>query len=94
MRSYHVGAYTGRTRGGLAVDERWLENDGLVNLISARHPFDTPAKDYDPEEIPPGVWNVLPAFFGDHMSLQGGLLRRTDIRPLYKNLLETIRQLP
>ena len=94
MRSYHVGAYTGRTRGGLAVDERWLENDGLVNLISARHPFDTPAKDYDPEEIPPGVWNVLPAFFGDHMSLQGGLLRRTDIRPFYKSLLETIRQLP
>ena len=93
-RSFQIGAYTGRTRGGVAVDGRWLENDGLVNLVSARCPSDAPARDYDPAHIVPGVWNILPVFRGDHMSLQGGLFRRTDIRPFYKDLLETIRKLP
>ncbi len=92
-RSYQLGAYTGRTRGGFAVDQSWLENDGLVNLISARCPFDAPAQDYNPAHIRPGVWNVMPAFPGDHMSLQGGLLHKTEIRPFYKELLETIRRL-
>ena len=94
LRSFQIGAWTGRTRGGFEVDERWLENDGLVNWISARCPFDTPAQEYDPAHIPPGVWNILPTFSGDHMSLQGGLLQKTEIRPFYKDLLETIRKLP
>ena len=92
-RACQLGAYTGTTRGGVRIDGAWLENDGLVNLISARCPFDSPAKDYDPDNITPGVWNILPTFYGDHMSLQGGLMHKTDIRPFYRELLGKIRQL-
>ena len=32
-----MGAYTGVTQNGYVFDESWLENDGLVNTISAMH---------------------------------------------------------
>ena len=92
-RSFQIGAYTGTTKGGVTVDEAWLENDGLVNLISARCPFGAPAQDFDAGHIAPGVWNILPVFHGDHMSLQGGLLRKTEVRSFYRELLTTIRRL-
>ena len=38
----------------------------------------------------PGVWNVMPVYEGDHMSLQGGMTKFNNIRPFYLELLETI----
>ncbi len=89
--SCRIGAWTGKTRGGMTVDESWLENDGLVNTVSAKAPLGDPRKDFDPEDIPAGIWNVFPVRDGDHMSLQGGLFRKHDIRPFYLELLEAIR---
>ena len=91
MRACLIGAYTGKTAQGMIIDESWRENDGLVNTISATAPFGTPAKPLDKDHIEPGVWNVFPAFDGDHMSLQGGLMRRHDIRAFYLELLELIQ---
>jgi len=36
------------------------------------------------------MWNVFPVMTGDHMWLQGGLLKKHDIRKLYLRLLGMI----
>ena len=91
--SERMGKYTGVTEGGYVVDEKWQQNDGLVNTYSARAPFNAPQKDIDRDDIRPGVWNVMPTFDGDHMSLQGGLLYSDNIREVYVDLLNMINTL-
>ncbi len=79
-----MGAYTGVTQGGFVFDESWLENDGLVNTISAKAPSSAPSKDYEEGNVTPGVWNIMPTYYGDHMSLQGGMTKtNVQIRELY-----------
>ena len=90
MRSTQIGAYTGRTKGGVTLDEAWRENDGLVNTVSAVAPLGAPAKPLDRENLQTGMWNVFPAYDGDHMALQGGLTHRHDIRFFYRELLTLI----
>ena len=85
-----IGKYTGVTRGGYVIDERWLENDGLVNTISAKAPFGAPQQDYDTANVPAGVWNVMPVCRGDHMALEGGLFHVNDIKPFYLEHLNRI----
>ncbi len=92
--SVQMGCYTGATAGGFKVDASWRENDGLVNTVSAMAPSGAPAARYDPKDVTPGVWQVMPTYQGDHMSLQGGLMKKTDIRPFYLELLEMIDTLP
>ena len=87
MRACQIGAYSGRTAGGFPIDNTWRENDGLVNTVSATAPLGQPQVPFNKGHITPGVWTVLPKVNGDHMYLQGGLLRRHDIRPFYLNLL-------
>ncbi len=93
-RGRQIGAYSGRTAGGMTVDESWRENDGLVNTISATAPAGAPSRPLDRNSIEPGIWNILPTVKGDHMWLQGGLMHRHDIRPFYLELLTMIRHLP
>ncbi len=93
MRSLQIGCYTGRTKGGFAIDDSWRENDGLVNTISARAPIGEPQKELDKTNIEKGIWNVLPTVDGDHMWLQGGLVHRHDIRSFYLDLLRMIEKL-
>lgn len=86
-----MGKYTGVTAGGYVIDETWQENDGLVNTISAMAPSDAPTKIFDAENIESGVWNILPTYRGDHMSLQGGLLKtNVDVERLYTEHLYMI----
>ena len=91
-RSYLIGRYTGKTRAGFEIDDRWRENDGLVNTFSAQAPIGAPRQQLDPVNIRPGVWNVFPAYEGDHMSLQGGLMRKNDTREFYLSLLGMIEK--
>lgn len=61
-------AFTGYTPVGYKIDEAWLENYGLVNLISAKYPFNQPFVEFNLENIKKnGIWNVMPVFDGDHM---------------------------
>ena len=92
-RSRQIGAYSGKTAGGMAVDESWRENDGLVNTLSAMVPCGAPSKPLDKERIEPGLWNVFPTVEGDHMWLQGGLIHKHDIRGFYLDLLRMIEKL-
>ncbi len=63
-----MGSYTGKTDGGIAIDETWQENDGLVSVVSAKYPFDEEftAMPEEGEEILRGVWNVAETKDGDH----------------------------
>ena len=89
-----MGAYKGRSVGGVVLDESWRENDGLVNTISARAPFGEPTVDYAEGETRPGVWNVLPTVRGDHMSVVGGMMKMRSMRPFYLELLQMLDALP
>lgn len=53
----------------LPLDEAKLyrENDGLIDVQSARYPYDEPHCDYSAaNELKPGIWNVMPTKIGDH----------------------------
>ena len=76
------------------VKHKWRSNDGLVNEISAGAPFGAPEKKYvGGEKLMPGFWYVMPTFRGDHMSLQGGLTKRINIKPFYLELANMISEL-
>ena len=90
VSSREMGCYTGYTAGGYYLDESWQPNDGLVNTISARAPFGAPQRELDRNNIRPGIWNVMPTYRGDHMSLQGDLLKTNEIRGLYVDLIKMI----
>ena len=85
-----MGAYTGVTAGGFVIGADWRENDGLVNTVSAMAPVGEPSTIFAPDAAVPGIWQILPTYSGDHMSLQGGMLKRNNIRPFYLELLEMI----
>ena len=89
-----MGKCTAKTENGFEIDELWFENDGLVNTISAKAPFDSPSKEYDESNISKGEWNIMPTYKGDHMSLQGGLFKTNDINGYYADLLNRINSLP
>lgn len=91
--SAKMGAFTGVTAGGYEIGAEWQENDGLVNTISAKAPFNAPSTDYDAAHVDKGVWNIMPTYDGDHMSLQGGLLKPNDIKSYYTELLSMINSL-
>lgn len=92
--SAQMGCYTGVTAGGVVIDEAWQENDGLVNTVSAMAPIGEASIPFDSENLQPGVWQIFPTYAGDHMSLQGGLLKRNNIRPFYPEMLEMLDELP
>ena len=63
-----------RTAGGTLIDDTWLPNDGLVNVISGKYPFTEPHRNYDSNIIRPGVWQVMPMIdHYDHLDFWGGL---------------------
>ena len=88
-----MGSYTGVTEKGYVIDESWQENDGLVNTISATAPFGAPSKTFDENSIEKGVWNIMPTYNGDHMSLQGGLMKPNDVKDFYVEHLSMINSL-
>ncbi|MBQ5995304.1 MAG: hypothetical protein IJL63_05570 [Clostridia bacterium] len=88
-----MGRFTETTLEGFVIDESWQMNDGLVNTISATAPFNAPQQPYDKGNVQKGVWNVMPTYDGDHMSLQGGITKKNDVRDFYTELLTMINGL-
>ncbi len=69
-----MGSYSGTTEGGIVIDETWQENDGLVNVASAKYPFGEEfieLTDENTEEFERGVWYVYPVKEGHHGSVIG-----------------------
>ncbi len=89
-----IGKLTGVTEGGFVFDESWQENDGLVNTVSAMAPSSAPSAQFNADNITKGVWNIMPTYRGDHMSLQGGFFKtNTDVERLYTEHLNMINAL-
>ena len=88
-----MGKFTCTTKGGYVVDEKWFENDGLVNKISALAPFNAPSAVYSGGEVATGIWNIMPTFSGDHLSINGGLFVNHNVRVFYVDLLSMINEL-
>lgn len=75
-----MGKFSGTTQNGYKIDESWRENDGLVNVISARAPFNEPSATYNVfKRAKPGVWYIMPTEKFDHLQFVGGL---TGVDPL------------
>lgn len=61
-----IGKYL-RDDGEIKIDETWLANDGLVNVKSAKYPFDEKYEYYTEDiKIERGKWYVMPLRTGDH----------------------------
>ncbi len=88
-----IGRYTGVTKGGFVIDKTWLENDGLVNTVSALAPSSAPNKIFNEDNIEKGIWQTMPIIRGDHMCLQGGMTKINDVKPFYVEHLSMINSL-
>ena len=69
--AYIMGSYTGTTPGGIAIDQSWQPNDGLVNVVSALYPAGDPHTELDPAAPQKGIWNVAPVREGHHGTVIG-----------------------
>lgn len=65
-------------------------NDGLVNTFSALHPYDEPFKDFDRDNIQPGIWNVMPIIEGDHGTPIGLLANESKTHRFYNEMLSML----
>ena len=84
---------TGTTPKGFVVDESWLENDGMVNTISAGAPLNAPSAPLDRSSIKPGIWYVREAYRGDHMAFCGDLFTPNNIRPFFADWMNMINEI-
>lgn len=93
------------TDGGVYIDESWLPNDGLVNVVSGLYPKNSELEcvkpdgsqgyvicDENTKSYEKGIWNVLPVQPYDHVSIVGGLLSNSaeNVRIFYGYLIDTI----
>ncbi len=85
-----IGKLTGVTPKGYVIDEKWLDNDGTVNTISAGAPFNARSVALDRGSIRSGVWNVAPVVRGDHMCLIGDITKPRDVRTFYADWMDMI----
>ncbi|MBP5305222.1 MAG: hypothetical protein J6Z02_05170 [Lachnospiraceae bacterium] len=89
-----MSKYSGVTKGGFVIDDSWKNNDGLVNTASAGAPIGAPSASYsESASLNTGVWYVMPVQRGDHMSPQGGLTKRVNVKPFYENLAKMLADL-
>ncbi|MBR2730618.1 MAG: hypothetical protein IKD72_01365 [Clostridia bacterium] len=79
---------------GTVYDDSWLPNDCMVNVESAKHPKYEPYTDYDPADVAPGVWNVMPVQPGDHGTAIGLLADKEQTHDFYIELCEMLNALP
>lgn len=88
-----ICSYKGVTPGGYVIDEKWQANDGLVNTYSEIAPSDSPAVDFDRNNIVPGVWNKMPIQKGDHTAYQGEMKDYFNARTFYVDFFSMINAL-
>lgn len=89
-----MGAYSTNTVTDYQIDKTWLENDGLVNVVSAKYPFDDPHVDYNPDNIRKGVWNVMPLSTGDHGNAIGIGVSEEQTMEFYNGMIQMVEALP
>jgi triacylglycerol lipase len=90
-----IGRYT-NTAAEIPIDNSWLPNDGLVNVVSAQCPADEVLVEYNeqPEEIQRGCWYVFPTIEGDHGAVIGMNGKTNETRRFYTDHITLIDGLP
>ena len=91
--STYIGCYNCKTAAGLVAEDEWYANDGLVNTISARAPFDAPHKPMERDKIEKGVWNIMPDLRTNHGFFTGGYLKKQNPHPFFQDLIELLESL-
>ena len=71
-----IGAYQGKTPGGIEITADWQPNDGLVSVVSAQYPLGEaysalPQQADDARAYRKGVWYVEETLQGDHGTVIG-----------------------
>ena len=91
-----IGSYTRNQPGRVVIDQRWWENDGLVNTRSMAGPTLGAADRIVPWRNPPmpGLWNEHGVLAGwDHLDIVGiGTTR--DVGDWYRRLAQSLADLP
>ena len=89
-----MGSYSVNTTSDFQIDETWLPNDGLANVVSAKYPLTDEWQDYDAENIVKGKWNVMPTREGDHGTVIGLNADETVTHTFYNELINMINSQP
>ena len=90
-----IGTYSKNLVSDYKIDSSWLPNDGLVNVISARYPFEDTNRNYCPDtELETGVWYVMPLRDGDHGTVIGMQQTKRQTLRFYNELTSIIESLP
>ena len=79
---------------GNVYKDEWLANDALVNTESEKYPIGEPYTEYNPDNVQPGVWNVMPVQTGDHGTAIGLFADKEETQKFYLNLCEMLNGLP
>ncbi len=89
-----MGKYSQNTVTDFPIDSTWKENDGLVNVVSAKYPSTDEWQDYDAENIALGKWNVMPVKRGHHGTVIGLNADKKETRDFYLELINMINSRP
>ena len=91
-----IGGYTNTSEDApVKIDESWLPNNGLVNVVSAQSPSSEKSENYSEEtELKRGIWYVFPTLKGDHGTVIGMNGNATLTRKFYTDLIAMIDELP
>lgn len=76
---------------GYAKSYLHAANDGLVGVMSALYPEDEPHKDYNINDVRPGVWNVMPLRTGDHGTPIGLFADAEQTHDFYRVLISMLK---
>lgn len=89
-----MGRYSENNVTDFKIDETWLPNDGLVNVVSAKYPTGEEWQEFDSENIVKGKWNVMPTRDGDHGTVIGLYADAQSTRDFYTELTKMIDSQP
>ena len=91
-----IGGYTNTSDDApVKIDDSWLPNDGLVNVVSAQKPDDEDFEVYtNGTQFSHGKWYVFPTKDGDHGTVIGMNGNAVQTHQFYTDLVEMINALP
>lgn len=92
--AFMIGSFKENEITDYQLDEEWYANDGLVSVNSALYPFNAPHKDYEADNIPSGIWNVMPVSTGDHGNAIGIGVSEEAVMTFYLDMIRMIEELP
>ncbi len=85
-----MGRYTNEN-GAIKIDESWLANDGLVNVVSAQYPGGEEYIDYTQDtELKRGRWYVMPVRKGHHGTVIGMDGNVSETQAFYEELFNMV----